>query len=101
MFNPELHPWSLMGYWGRTCKEPIGSLIRGEFTSVNETLWSAEVAYRLSEKNWLRSFFHPVIPVIQVAGNVTYRDGLYNHGCLTLLKCPGLKNATMMILPVF
>ncbi|OGT11818.1 MAG: hypothetical protein A2X77_06405 [Gammaproteobacteria bacterium GWE2_42_36] len=78
-FNPELHPWSLMGYWGRTCKEPIGSLIRGQFTSANETLWSTEVAYRLAETNWLRSFFHPVIPVVQVAGNVTYRDGLYNH----------------------
>lgn len=76
----DFHPWSLLFYVGRTAKEPIGRVIRGKFTSVNETLYTTELAYTLSRSNIVRKFFSPVVSEVQLAGNVTVRDGKYNKG---------------------
>lgn len=78
----DLHPWSFMFYVGRSAKEPIGRILKGKFTSVNETLYTGELAYTLSRSNPIRRFFSYVVSEVQLAGNVTTRDGMYNNGLI-------------------
>lgn len=76
----DFYPWSALLYVGRTGKEPLGRVVRGEFTSVNETLYTGELAYTLARSNIVRRFFSPVVDEVQLAGNFTVRDGKYNKG---------------------
>lgn len=78
----DLYPWSAMFYIGRTAKEPIGRVLKGKFTSVNETLYTGELAYTLSRDNPIRRFFSLLVSEVQLAGNFTLRDGKYNKGSI-------------------
>lgn len=78
----DIYPWSGMFYIGRTAKEPIGRVLKGNFTSANETLYTGEIAYTLSRDNPLRRFFSLLVSEIQLAGNFTIRDGQYNKGSI-------------------
>lgn len=71
---PEDRPWSGMLFVGTTALEQLGTLIRGEYTSAGETLYSAELAYTLHQDNLLRKFLRPMVGAIQVASSITYRD---------------------------
>ena len=69
----ETRPWSVLFYVGATTKKELGTLIRGEYTSASETLYSTELAYTLSKENIIRRFLSPVVGTIQLAGNFAYR----------------------------
>ncbi len=76
----DIYPWSAMFFVGRTAKEPIGRVLKGKFTSTNETLYTGEIAYTLARSNPIRRFFSLLVSEVQLAGNFTIRDGKYNKG---------------------
>ncbi len=78
----DVSPWSALVYVGRTAKEPIGRVLKGQFTSVNETLYTGEIAYTLARSNPIRRFFSLLVSEVQLAGNITIRDGQYNNGTI-------------------
>lgn len=69
------HRWSVMYYYGIAAKDPLTRILRGTFHRWPEHLHSVELAYTLNEENSLRAFFHPIVDVVQVAGNVSLRIG--------------------------
>jgi hypothetical protein len=73
----ENRPWSVLLYAGATAYQTLGPLVlQGEFTSAKERVYSAELAYNLSQENPIRKFFKSVVGTIQVAANIGYRDDL-------------------------
>lgn len=74
--------WSALLYGGRSCKEPLVRILKGDFTSVNETLISGELAYQLSPDNLIRRFFSPIVSTVQAAGNIAWRNGDHNGGVI-------------------
>lgn len=69
----ETRPWSIMLYAGNTTKTELGQIIKGQYSSAHETLYSAELAYTLSKENIIRRIFSPLVSTVQLAGNVAYR----------------------------
>jgi hypothetical protein len=66
-------PWSVLIYRGTTAKEVLGRLLRFQYHGAGETLYSAELAYTLSEANFLRKLLHSIVSVVQVGTNLTVR----------------------------
>lgn len=77
--NKDLGPWSAMLYCGGTAKQTFGQVITGEYTSFGETIYAAEIAYTLDQKNLIRRFFRPLFDTVQVAGNLAYRHDYTHH----------------------
>lgn len=75
----ENRPWSVMLYAGATAYQTLGPLLTGKFTSAKEQVYTAELAYNLSQENPIRKFLRPVVGTVQVAGNVGYRHDLKPH----------------------
>lgn len=71
--HSELGPWSAMFYVGETAKEVFIDAITGKFSHYGETIYAAELAYTLDERNPLRRFLKPIFDIIEVAGNLAYR----------------------------
>lgn len=69
------YPYSLMYYYGVTVSNPLGNIFIGKINRWPEHIQSLEFAYTLDEENFLRRFLSPIVGVVQVAGNVTYRVG--------------------------
>lgn len=69
----EERPWSALIYAGSTDARELGQLIKGEYVGAGETLYSAELAYTLSQNNPITKFLSPLVSAIQVAGNYAYR----------------------------
>ena len=70
------YPQSVSYYYGVTMNNPLLDL----FTLKNLSRWpehiqSLEYAHTLSEQNFLRRLVSPLVGVVQVAGNLTIRDG--------------------------
>lgn len=73
------YPWMLTYYYGKTVNEPLAKIFTGQFNSWPEHIQSVELAKTLDQNNIIRRFFNPVVGVVQLAGNVTYRVGSNQH----------------------
>ena len=69
------YPWAMTYYYGITSSDALGEIIEGKFHRWPEHVQSIEMAYTLSEQNFLRRFFNPIVGVVQLAGNATIRNG--------------------------
>jgi hypothetical protein len=67
-------PWAVMGYWGKMTDNTLGQVIKFDYKTTQETLYSLEFSHQLMANNPLRKFFSPIVSTIEVIGNVTYRD---------------------------
>lgn len=75
----DLYPWSVMYYYGQTVSTPLVRIFEGQFDRWPEHIQSIELAHTLSEENLLRRLVHPIVGIVQVAGNVTVRNGAGEH----------------------
>lgn len=69
------HRWSLLYYYGQTVNGALVGTVVGNFTHWPEHIQTLELAYTLDENNVLRHLVHPLVGVVQVAGNFTVRNG--------------------------
>lgn len=65
--------WSVLLYGGITATQDLHDLVRFNFDSAGESVYSAELAYALSQDNPISKFFHPLLDQIQFAGNIAER----------------------------
>lgn len=68
-------PWSVMYYYGITVSDPLARIVQGQIHRWPEHIQSLEVTRTLSRDNFLRRLVHPLVDVVQLAGNFTYRVG--------------------------
>src|SRR3990167_5357028 len=74
------NPWSVMYYYGITLNNPLIDLLTlHNLSRWPEHIQSFEFAYTLNEANKVRRFFNPVVGVVQIAGNITLRNGKNEH----------------------
>ena len=73
------YPWAVTYYYGITVKDALVRIAGGEFHRWPEHVQSLELAYTLNENNTVRRFFYPIVGVVQLAGNVTVRQGSNEH----------------------
>jgi hypothetical protein len=67
--------WSVMAYYGVTAKQELSQLIKFNYSSAGENLYSAELAYALAKTNPVTRFFNYLfINKIQLAGNMVVRN---------------------------
>lgn len=71
----DMHPWSLMAYYGQVLNQSMISVFTGKWNHWPESVYSTELLYTLNEDNMVRRFFNPVVGVVQVGGNVAFRNG--------------------------
>jgi len=66
--------WSVMFYHGNTATQSLAKLLRFQYTTAGEELYSGELAYALAASNPMTRFFNFFfINRIQLAGNVAER----------------------------
>ncbi|TAK73128.1 MAG: hypothetical protein EPO11_08910 [Gammaproteobacteria bacterium] len=74
------HPWSVLYYYGFTVNNSLLQVLSlQDLDRWPEHIQSVEVAHTLSEDNFLRRLVNPIVGVVQLAGNVTVRDGDNEH----------------------
>src|SRR3990167_11404494 len=74
------HPWSLMYYYGVTVNNPLIQVLT--FNHLNrwpEHIQSIEMAKTLNKDNFLRKIVSPLVGVVQLAFNLTVRNGSDQH----------------------
>jgi hypothetical protein len=71
----DLYPWSVLYYYGVTVDDPLFRVFVGGWDRWPEHIQSVELAHTLSEENALRRLVNPIVGVVQLAGNITVRDG--------------------------
>ncbi len=70
------YPWSIMYYYGVTIDNPLLKVLTlYDLNRWPEYIQSVELAHTLNKDNFLRRFFNPLVGVVQVAGNITLRNG--------------------------
>lgn len=69
------YPWSVMYYYGKTVNTSLLNTFIGTWPYWPEHIQTVEVAHTLDRQNFLREFLSPIVGVVEVAGNVTYRVG--------------------------
>ena len=72
----DLYPWAATYYYGYTVNNPLIRVMT--FSNLKrwpEGIQSLELAYTLDQNNPVRRFFNPLVGVVQIAGNVTLRNG--------------------------
>ena len=67
--------WSATYYYGITVSDALTRILRGTIHRWPEHIQSLELAHTLSPDNGFRKFFSPLVGVVQLAGNVTIRNG--------------------------
>lgn len=70
------YPWMFTYYYGFTSAEALLPILRGNVTRWPEHIQSFELAKTLSEENEFRRFFSPLVSVVQIAGDFTFRKGI-------------------------
>ena len=75
--NPiyDRHPWSLAYYHGQTVENALTRILQGNVNRWPEQINTVELAYTLNPDNHVRRFFYPIVGVVQVASNITIREG--------------------------
>jgi len=69
------HRWSLLYYYGIAASDPLISILTGQFHRWPEHIQTIELAYTLHQDNAFRQLVHPIVGVVQIAGNVGLREG--------------------------
>lgn len=69
------HKWSLLYYYGQTVNGAFVGTAVGNFSHWPEHIQSLELDYTLNRDNFLRRLVHPLVGIVQLAGNVTVRQG--------------------------
>ena len=67
--------YSLLYYYGKTVNGALVGTVVGNFKPWPEHIQSLEFAYTLAPGNAFRNFFSRIVGVVQLAGNVTVRNG--------------------------
>lgn len=76
--NQELYDqkqWSALYYYGQTVNGALLGIPAGNFKHWPEHIQSLELAYTIDKDNAFRQFFSPIVGVVQLAGNITLRNG--------------------------
>jgi hypothetical protein len=68
-------PWSILYYYGITGSNPLFRILSGTFHRFPEHIQTIEIAHTLNIDNPLRQLVHPLVGVVQLAGNITMRTG--------------------------
>src|SRR3990167_8033108 len=71
----DIHPWSLMYFYGQTVNGAFVGTAVGNFKHWPEHIQSLELAYTLNQDNFLRKLVSPLVGVVQLAANGTIRQG--------------------------
>lgn len=66
--------WAVMGGYSRTVHNTFGAVLGGNAELAEESLYSVEVGYRLSDTNPLVKFLSPIMTYVEPTLNFTYRD---------------------------
>ena len=70
------HPWSMMYYYGKTYSNPLFHvIILNKLHRWPEHIQTAELTKTLATDNFLRQALKPIVDTVQLAGNITLRDG--------------------------
>ena len=67
--------YSLLYYYGKTVNGALVGTVIGNFKPWPEHIQSLELAYTLQPDNFLRRLVNPLVGIVQLAGNVTLRQG--------------------------
>ena len=73
------YPWMLTYYYGIMGNNALLSILATKFDRWPESIQSAELAKTLDEDNPFRRFFSPIVGIVQLAGNITLRNGKREH----------------------
>lgn len=74
------YPWAVTYYYGYTVDNPLlRTVLLYGLKRWPENIQSLELAYTLPRGNMVREFFHPLVGVVEVAANVTLRNGIDEH----------------------
>lgn len=68
-------PWAIAYYHGQTVEAALIRIMIGEVNRWPEQINTVELSHTLSPENPVRRFFYPIVGVVQLAGNVTVREG--------------------------
>lgn len=71
----DLYPNSVMYYYGITGSDALVRIFQGNFHRYPEHIQSIAFAHTLAQDNFLRRIVEPLVGVVQIAGNVTVRNG--------------------------
>lgn len=72
----DYYPWSVLYYYGVTVDNALfQALTFNHLKRWPEHIQTVEIAHTLSEENFLRRLVSPIVGVVQIAGNVTVRNG--------------------------
>ena len=70
------YPWAATYYYGVSFTDPLFRILAGDTHRWSEHIQSLELARTLGEENMIRRFFNPIVGVVQIAGNLTVRQGV-------------------------
>lgn len=73
------YPFGLAYYYGITGSDALGSMALGDFHRWPEHIQSLELNYTVPQGNFFRNLVKPLTNVLQIAANVTVRDGHNQH----------------------
>jgi hypothetical protein len=78
----DMYPWAVTYYYGQTTTVSLVQLFVGNWRRYPEHIQSLELLRTLSPDNFLRRLVSPLVGIVQLAGNVTYRYGkdIYSDG---------------------
>lgn len=71
-------PWSLLFYYGATSSTTFIDTIAFKYHPAGEDIYTAEIAYTLTQQNPITRFFSPLLDTVQFATNYTWRHD-YKH----------------------
>jgi hypothetical protein len=71
--------WGVLYFFGITGSDSLGAMVKGGFHRWPEHVQSLEITHTLSCDNWLRRLVYPLVGVVQVAVNVSMRNGSNQH----------------------
>ena len=73
------HNWSLLYYYGQTVNGALVGTVIGNFKHWPEHIQTLDLAYTLDQDNAIRHLVRNLCGVIQIAANVTVRQGNNEH----------------------
>ena len=73
------YPWSATFYEGLTTSDALGKIFVGNFNRWSEEIQSIEISRTLKEDNFFRRLVSPLVGVVQIAGDITLRNGKNEH----------------------
>lgn len=71
--------WGASYYYGITGSDSLGAMMKGNFHRWPEHVQSLEINRTLSHQNWLRRLVYPLVGVVQIAADVSMRNGSNQH----------------------